>query len=204
MTTEVQGTATATNDGGGMQTTTETTAAPAVTTAAVEAPATAEAPSKETVLTAPAPAEIEYKFDAPEGVELNQDDLAKFTDIAKELKLPAEAAKRFVDLAAAREVARNEAFAQQVHAWGESVKADKELGTTENLATAKKAIDTFGTPELRELLNSTGMGNHPEVIRLALAVGRAISEDKIVAGRTGGNVPPRDHASILYGSSPTH
>ena len=200
MTTEVQGTATAINDGGGLQTTTDTQ--PAVTTA--NATGTVVAENKETALTAPAPVDIEYKFDAPEGVEFNQDDLAKFTEIAKEMKLPAEAAKRFVDLAAAREVARTEAFAKQVHDWGESVKADKELGTTENLATAKKTIDTFGTPELRDLLNATGMGNHPEVIRLALAVGRAISEDKIVAGRTGGNVPPRSHASILYGSSPTH
>jgi transcription termination factor Rho len=44
--------------------------------------------------------------------------------------------------------------------------------------------------------------NHPEVIRLALAVGRAISEDKIVAGRSGGETPPRSHAEILYGNTP--
>jgi hypothetical protein len=188
MTTETQDTATATNDGGGTQTTDTTTKV-----ADTSAPATT---------TTAAPAEVEYKFDAPEGVELNQEDLGKFTAIAKELKLPADAAKKFVDLAPAREVARAEAFAKQVETWGEQVKADKELGTAENLATAKKAIDTFGTPELRDLLNTTGMGNHPEVIRLALAVGRAISEDKIVAGRSGGETPPRSHADILYGNTP--
>lgn len=188
MTTETQDAGTATNDAGGTQTTDTTTKV-------------AETSTPDTTQTA-APAEVEYKFDAPEGVELNQEDLAKFTSIAKELKLPADAAKKFVDLAAQREIARAEAFAKQVEAWGEQVKADKELGTPENLATAKKAIDKFGTPELRDLLNTTGMGNHPEVIRLALAVGRAISEDKIVAGRSGSNVQPRDHASILYGNTP--
>jgi len=188
MTTETQDTATATTDGGGTQTTDTTT-----TVADTAAP---------TTTTPPAQAEVEYKFDAPEGVELNQEDLAKFTDIAKELKLPADAAKKIVDLAAAREVARAEAFSKQVEAWGNAVKADKELGVPENLALAKKTIDTFGTPELRDLLNTTGMGNHPEVVRMALAVGRAISEDKIVAGRNGGETPPRDHASILYGNTP--
>ncbi len=189
MTTETQDAGTATNDAGGTQTTDTTTTV-------------ADAGAATATTQAAAPAEVEYKFDAPEGVELNQDDLGKFTAIAKELKLPADAAKKLVDIAAAREVARAEAFAKQVETWGEQVKADKELGLPENLARAKKAIDTFGTPELRDLLNTTGMGNHPEVIRLALAVGRAISEDKIVAGRSGSNPQPRDHASILYGNTP--
>lgn len=188
MTTETQDAGTATTDAGGTQTTDTTT--------------TVADTSTSTTTQTTAPAEVEYKFDAPEGVELNQEDLGKFTEIAKELKLPADAAKKLVDLAAAREVARAEAFAKQVQDWGDQVKADKELGTPENLATAKKAIDTFGTPELRDLLNTTGMGNHPEVIRLALKIGRAISEDKIVSGRSDSNTPPRDHASILYGSTP--
>lgn len=182
MNDQVQDTATATTDGGGTQEADTTQATATETTTA---------------------AEIEYKFDAPEGVELNQEDLGKFTAIAKELKLPADAAKKFVDLAAAREVARAEAFAKQVSAWADEVKADKELGTPENLAAAKRAIDELGTPALRDLLNSSGMGNHPEVVRFALAVGKALSEDKIVAGRTGGNAPPRDAASVLYGSTPT-
>jgi hypothetical protein len=189
MTTETQDASTATTDAGVTQTTDQTTANAETTQA------TQTGESKDTTA---APAEIEYKFEMPEGVELDQEDLAKFTDVAKELKLPADAAKKLVDLAAAREVARANAFAKQVSDWGDQVKADPELGKAENLATAKKAIDTFGTPELRDLLNSTGMGNHPEVIRLALKIGKAISEDKFVAGRSGGNPPPRDHASILY------
>jgi hypothetical protein len=192
MTTETQDAGTATHDAGGTQTTDQTATSTLVTQSA-----------DATETTEPA-AEVEYKFDMPEGVELDQGDLTKFTDIAKELKLPAESAKKLVDLAAAREVARAEAFAKQVSDWGETVKADPELGKAENLALAKKAIDTFGTPELRDLLNSTGMGNHPEVIRMALKIGQKISEDTFVAGRTGGNAPPRDHASVLYGNPPTH
>ena len=191
MTTEVQDAGTATNDAGGTQTT-DDAALKAAETGTPNADAT-----KTTEV-----AEVDYKFDTPEGVTLDEGDLTEFKTIAKDLKLPADAAKKFVDLAVKREVARAEAFAKQVSDWETAVKADKELGTPENLATAKRAIDTFGTPELRDLLNSSGMGNHPEVIRLALKIGQAISEDKIVAGRSGGIAPPRDHASILYGNSP--
>ena len=66
-----------------------------------------------------------------------------------------------------------------------------------------KAIETFGTPELRSLLDSTGMGNHPEVVRLALKIGKAISEDTIVRGRNTPSGGAKDPASVLYGNTPT-
>jgi hypothetical protein len=192
MTDTTQDAGTAPNDAGGTQTTDQT----AGTTQAAQTEAS-------TTDTTKAPAEVDYKFDMPEGVEVDQASLVEFTGIAKELKLPADKAKALVDIAAKREVARAEAFAKQVEDWGTQVKADPELGKAENLATAKKTIDTFGTPELRDLLNATGLGNHPEVIRMALKIGKAISEDTFVTGRSGGNVPPRSHADILYGTSPT-
>lgn len=194
MTTETQDAGTAPNDAGGTQTADQTQTAPDTTQAAQTGDASKGTTTEQV---------IEYKFDTPEGVTLDEGDLSKFTDIAKDLKLPADAAKKLVDLAVAREQARTEAFAKQVQDWGETVKADPELGKPENLAVAKKTIDTFGTPELRDLLNSTGMGNHPEVIRLMTKIGKAISEDIFQAGRSGGNPPPRDAAQILYGNTPT-
>ena len=155
---------------------------------------------------APAPgaeAEVVYEFKTPEGMEFAQGDLDELKTIAKDLKLPNEQAQRLVDLAAKREQARAEVFATTVAGWAEQTKNDKELGKPENLATAKKTIDTFGTPELRDLLNSSGMGNHPEVIRMALKIGKAISEDTFVAGRTGAAPTPRSHAEVLYGTPPT-
>lgn len=49
--------------------------------------------------------------------------------------------------------------------WVASAKADAEFGGEKlaaNLATAKKALDTFGSTELRTLLNQSGLGDHPE------------------------------------------
>ena len=51
--------------------------------------------------------------------------------------------------------------AKLVESWTESVKTDKEIGgdkLAENLSVARKALDTFGTPELRDVLNATASG----------------------------------------------
>ena len=57
------------------------------------------------------------------------------------------------------------------------------LSPPNSLSVLKKALDQFGTPELRALLNDSGMGNNPEVIRAFYRVGKAISEDKFVGGK---------------------
>lgn len=145
---------------------------------------------------------IAYAFKTPEGVELDGASVDEFKAIAADLKLPAEAAQKLMDIAIKREQARAEAFAVQVSAWGDEVRADKEVGGAkldENLGVARKAIDQFGSPELKSLLDSTGMGNHPEVVRMMVKIGRAISEDKLVRGDS--SATPKDAASILYGST---
>ena len=75
--------------------------------------------------------------------------------------------------------------------WFEASKSDKEFGgekLEQNLGIAKKALDTFGSPELNQLLVSTGLGNHPEVIRMMYRAGKAIGEDTFVSG--GGSTTP--------------
>jgi hypothetical protein len=87
----------------------------------------------------------------------------------------------------------------------EASKQDKEFGgpaLAENLSVAKKALDAFGTAELRTLLNESGLGNHPEIVRLFFRAGKAISEDRVVTGSTGqAKAGPKsfsDLADVLY------
>ena len=74
-----------------------------------------------------------------------------------------------------------------------------ELGRPENLALAIKAVEMFGDAELRSVLDSTGMGNHPVIVRAFYKAGKAISEDTVIRGR---NVPTSDKtmADALYGN----
>lgn len=129
-----------------------------------------------------------YDLKMPDGVELDKAAADEFTAIAKELKLTAEQAQKVADVGAKMAQRQADAHAAVVESWVSQVKTDKEIGgdkLDENLGVARKAMETFGTPGLKDLLNSTGLGNHPEVIRAFFKAGKAISEDSFVAGRTG-------------------
>lgn len=144
-------------------------------------------------------AEVVYDFKVPEGVQLDTAMADEFKALAKDAKLPADTAQKVVDLAIKREQARAEAFAKQVDDWAKQVKADPELGKEENLAAARSFVNTFGDDDLKSLLNSTGMGNHPAVVRALLKASKAISEDKFIAGKSDAEPAKKDPAAVLYG-----
>jgi hypothetical protein len=202
MSTEATDASAANNEAAGEQTATDTSAATDVNAEGTKPEAGAETKTPE------AKADdkpIEYEFKAPEGVELDTELVGKFTDIAKELKLPADQAQKVVDLYAATRQAEADAFTKQVETWGNEVKADKEIGgknLEESLGYARKVIDSFGDDGIKSLLDSTGMGNHPAVVKMLVKVGKAISEDSMVRGATPSSTnAPKDHASILYGKA---
>lgn len=154
----------------------------------------------------PAGAPERYEFKAHEGYEFDAGVLDAYTEVAKELNLTQDAAQKVLDKVAPR---LQERQLEQVEAirneWAQSSRVDKEFGgeaLNANLAVAKKALDAFGTPELRSLLNESGLGNHPELIRFMFRAGAAISEDRFVAGSQGGKgaVPKNfnDLANALY------
>jgi hypothetical protein len=140
-----------------------------------------------------------YDFKLPDGIELDADAVTEFSAIAKEMKLDQASAQKLADVAANMVQRQAEQHAATVQGWVDQVKADKEIGgdkMPEHLAIAQKALDTFGSPELREILNSTGLGNNPEVIRAFYRAGKAISEDTFVPGRQGGAV--NDPAKTMF------
>jgi hypothetical protein len=144
-----------------------------------------------------------YEFKAPDGQEFSPEVLGAFSEAAKESGLSQEAAQKMLDKLAPAFVER------QAHAleaartqWETDAKADKEFGgdkLSENLSLAKKALDQFGTPELRALLNQSGLGNHPEIIRAFYRAGKAISEDRVITGQ--GGAAAQNGAREFYAAS---
>lgn len=168
-------------------------------TSPTSAPPTAAAAPAPT--TPPAAAEVDYTFEMPDGIGVDKAGLDEFTAIAKELKLPREAAEKLVNLEVKRLQGQQQEHVRLVESWAEQVKADKELGgdkLDENLAVARKAIEQFGTPELKNLLNQTGLGNHPEFVKLAFKIGKAISEDGFVRGAPKAPATESDLAKSLF------
>lgn len=145
-----------------------------------------------------------YEFKAPEGQELDADAVKQFEPIARELNLNQEQAQKLVDLYGSKVMPQlmkqqAEVWQKQTADWADAAKADKEYGGDKfeaNMTRAKQALDKFGTPELREYLESTGMGNNPELIRAFYKVGAAMSEDTLVTSNETGQ---RSAAEVLYG-----
>lgn len=150
-----------------------------------------------------------YEFKAPEGAQYDDGVLDEFSAVAKELGLSQDDAQKVVERMGVKMAQRaterqQAAFEEYRNNLAEQTRNDKEIGgekLDENLAVARKALDAFGTPELRTFLEESGMGNHPELIRAFVRAGKAISEDKFVAGATTPSKGERDAATVLYGNN---
>lgn len=177
------------------QTTTATTQQPAGS----ETPANGVQHTEEPAAANGAPEK--YQFAAPEGTEYDTEILDAFTGAAKEANLTQETAQKLIEKMAPAITARQVDQVKAIHKeWLDASTADTEFGgdkLAENLGVARKAVEKFGTPELRKLLDETGLGNHPEMIRLFYRTGKAISEDKFVSGSPAGagKVKPEN---VLY------
>lgn len=154
-----------------------------------------------------------YDFKPIEGVNLDEGVVGAFTELAKELDLSQSAAEKVLNKMAPVLAERSMAkLAEAKQAWFQASVQDKEFGGDklgENLAVAKKALDAFASPELRSLLNESGLGNHPEFVRLMYRAGKAISEDGYVGASPGSSASkgmPRDFnglAAALYSNQQT-
>lgn len=144
-----------------------------------------------------------YDFKSAEGVDLDTEALKDFEPVARDLNLTNEQAQKLVDaypkILAGVQQRQADAWQKQTEDWAASVKADKEIGgdkLTANLSAAQRALDQFGGPALKEYLDSTGLGNHPELVKTFVKIGKAMSEDGMVDGSNQGQ---RSAAEVLYG-----
>lgn len=130
-----------------------------------------------------------YELKLPDGLKIDAAVQTAFEAKAKELGLSQDKAQALYDIGA--QAIQSNAKAQATQAadtqasWLEASRADKEFGgdaLQANMAVAAKAMG-FATPELKTILNDTKLGNHPEVIRWMVRVGKAMSEDAHRQGR---------------------
>lgn len=119
--------------------------------------------------------DIKYEFVSTESYDPAFID--SYKSIAKDLNLSQENAQKVLDTFSKYETTRAN---QAGSTWLEQTRLDKEIGG-ENLEKSKvlvkKALSTFASPELKEFLTKGALGNHPEVIRMLVRVGKSVSED---------------------------
>lgn len=139
----------------------------------------------------------EYEFTPPDGVDVDPEKLEAFGEYAYSLGLSQDQFQKLIEYdierSANAQKSMAEAYGERISSWADATKVDKELGgekLPENLGLAKRAMETFASPQLAKLIDAPsadnpdglGLGNHPEVIRLFYRVGKAISESSLITG----------------------
>ena len=167
---------------------------------------------------APEPFDAE-KLALPEGFEKTEH-FDQFIELAKAEGLKQPTAQKLVELSqnlqkAAAEKQWND-WKETNTKWVDEVKADKEIGGT-NLDSVKQTVaklldnPEMSDPKFREVLDFTGAGNNPAVIRTlyrwakALGEGSAVSGEPAARGKDGAVTnEPKSLATSLYGPSGPH
>jgi hypothetical protein len=157
------------------------------TTTTADGKASTQGDGKAATTADTAAAELEIKL--PDGVTADVELMDGFKTLAKEHKLTSEQAQKLVDfnLAAAKKQAERTARAweQQKKSWEAELKADPEFGGQHfdaNMDVANKAARQFGGEALVKVLEDTGLGRHPVLVKMLSAVGKAIADDKVDRG----------------------
>lgn len=165
---------------------------------------TATETTEESTQTEEAP--VEYNLTAPEGVTLREGYVDSLTEFAKANNLSPEAVQELINQEAEAAQKAEEAFQQRVEQeqkeWVETVKADDEIGGEhfdQSKQLARKVIGRFGSELLVQELNDTGLGNHPELVRLLVRIGRSMADDTLATGKIASpESKPKTAEEIMY------
>lgn len=151
-------------------------------------------------------------IELPEGMTVDQDALGAFTPVAKELGLSQAGFAKVVETYAQTILPQvqdrvvdnlQKDISAQHAAWAnesmEMLRTDdtfKGMKLEDVQQVAAKALDRFGGTEIREFLQTTGLGNHPAFLKAFYHIGTAISEDTTF--ERGGTAPAAKSRTEKY------
>lgn len=152
-----------------------------------------------------APKEVSYELKLPEGSYLDAAHIEKVIAFAKSKGLSNEQAqvqlnKDAEDVKAKTHEAQVAQIEKNKTEWYSAAEADKEIGGAvfkENAELAKRVVKQFATESFIKALDDTGLGNHPELIRVFARIGKEMGEDRLVvpSAQTSGK---KSIADIFY------
>jgi hypothetical protein len=133
-----------------------------------------------------------YELKLPEGSHLKPADIERISAHAKEQKLTAEEAQ--ADLEIESDVVKTYVEGQK------AAKADPEIGGDEFPKKAeliKRVVDRFAPEGFKKALETTGLGNHPELNRFLYRIGKSMADDQLVMPGSA-PAPKKSVESLFY------
>jgi hypothetical protein len=155
--------------------------------AAEAAAATQAAPEAKTGNEASQGQPEKFELKLPEGSQLDQAWIEKIAASSKARGLSQEQAQAELnersEMLSGFQQTQKEALAKQSNAWFEEVKTDKELGgdnLNKTVEVAQHAVNTFFGPKVKQFLDDSGFGNHPDLVRAFYKIGTQMRNDSLV------------------------
>ncbi|OHD24865.1 MAG: hypothetical protein A2Y38_16140 [Spirochaetes bacterium GWB1_59_5] len=147
-------------------------------------------------------------FTVPEGIVLDPAMMEKFGPLAKSLNLNQEKAQGIIDLATEMQQRTIdglfEAHEQKKATWLQEAQNDKEIGADIKLgpegSMTYRAFNSIAAkhPGMKAMVDETGIGNHPEFLRVFYHLSKSMREDTFVIPGGGGNDTPKSVANALW------
>lgn len=149
-----------------------------------------------------------YTAKAPEKSLLDAESVKRIHAGAREAKLTDEETQRVLNLVAtevgAHWTEKADAYKKIMEEWVGQVVTDKEIGgekVNENVELAKRVTKKFGSDALHQMFVQTGLGNHPEFVRLMVRIGKTMSDDQLVIPGAQDTGTRKSTADMLYGGA---
>lgn len=158
-----------------------------------------------------------YDLKAPEGMEFDTEAFAKVEPILRKLDLSGPAAQELVNAyagevipllqeraataAQARTEEANVAYRKQL---ADEARADPEIGGAkfnETIDLVASTWERFGIKKgegFRQLLDDSGLGNHPDMLRFLARVGKATGEGSFVPSDAAAATKRKSDAEVFY------
>ena len=103
------------------------------------------------------------------------------------------------------EAGQRQQWQEQVNKWRKEATEDPHIGGANlpaTVARAQLALDRFDeSKRIGQLLEQTGYGNNPDVLRFFNRLADALMEDGLVQGQAGGSMPPLEERMYAGWSS---
>jgi len=140
----------------------------------------------------------------PEGMAVDDKLKTEFIDLLNDKNLkPVDRANKLIDLQKRAQEAQmqstRDAFVKMNEDWQKETTDDKEIGGDKLpgvLAGISKVLDKYGSQEVRQIFDITGVGNNVHVARMMHKIAMVLNEPGFVGGQPPGQV--QSAASLIY------
>ena len=141
-----------------------------------------------------------YEFDP--SVVVNRQDYSEFAQLARECNLSESTARKLLAFETGRQQRQVYQHNGLGRTWVRELRNDPEYGGAQfesTVRSAKAALTRFDEDNaVRDLLNQTGYGNNPGIVKMLARVHEALADDHVTASRGGGVKRERTLAQRMW------